>query len=560
MKRDWLWLALILVGAVAFRLILMTKAYAVGFDEVNYLKLAASGHLHGLNHVLHTYWSPFYPLVVALFSYLMPDYEVAGKWASLLSSCAVIVPLFFFIRKFYDRRIALGTSLLVAFFTYAASFSVYAHTEFIYSFVAIAGIIAGWYALLNKNIVLSLVSGISFSLAYLTRPEGFGFLLTFLGVTFVVFLVALLKRKRVLPYVYIGLVSSIGFFAVALPYLMYLHRETGQWTLSTKGAANQQGEIYVQNMDQFAEDPHNCLSKDNKVLLQDDIYHLGTFLTAIKNDDRANIEISRSAFLAKVFENYYKILTEDLTKVLTVPLLILLGIGLFVDPWTRQRALINLYLLSYLVFFWLVLIPAFHITLRYFVPLIPLSFIWVAAGTNKVIDWLSETLKTTLGETNKMFSSGWVSAALIVVVIFASAILPEFGKHMKKTVDSTDEWAPCIEQKKAGLWLKEHGVNPPVIMAKNHAVSFYAGNYEIKESVSIPYNTIDRVLEYAKFRGVSYLVFNDRYRNYYPTLGYLLDQENIPPQLKLVYLDKENNGLRTLIYQIVTDESGKENL
>lgn len=549
--RDYVWLIAIVIGAISFRLVLMTKSYAVGFDEVNYLKLAASGHINGLNHVLHTYWSPFYPLAVALFSYMVPNFELAGKLTSVLSSSFIIVPLFFFVKELFDKRTAFGASLLIAFFTYAASFSIYALTEPLYGFVAIAGIIVGWYSLQNKNVILAAITGILFGMAYLTRPEGLGFILTFVGVTVVVLLAQLIRRSRLTSYLLILLISAAGFVAVSIPYLLYLKGETGQWTISTKGAANQQGEIYAKNQDQFSEDPHHSLSGDNKRLLQDDIYHLGTFLNAIQEDSDASIEISKSAFLEKVFENYYKIITEDLTKVLTVPLLLLLGIGLFVVPWLKKRTQVNLYLLAFIGFFWFVLIPAFHITLRYFVPLIPISLIWVALGANRVIDWLSETLEINLGVMRKRVPVKIVSHALVILLIVGASVLPEFGKHMRKTMDSTNEWDPCIEQKKAGLWLKEHGVKKPVIMAKNHAVSFYAGNYEIKESVTIPHNSIDRMLEYAKYRGVNYIVLNDRYREDYPTLEYLLEQKDIPPRLKLVYFDKENNGLRTVIYQVV---------
>lgn len=553
--RNYLWLTAIIIGAIGFRLLLMTKAYAVGFDEVNYLKLAASGHINGLNHVLHTYWSPFYPLAVALFSYIVPNFELAGKLLSVLSASLIIVPVFFFVKKEFDKRTAFGASLLIAFFTYSATFSIYALTEAAYSFVAISGIIAGWYAIQNKNVVLAAITGIFFGMAYLTRPEGLGFILTFAGIIVIVLLWQVFRKTRIISYIVILLISTVGFLAMSVPYLIYLKGETGQWTISTKGAANQQGEIYAKNQDQFSEDPHHSLSIDNKRVLQDDIYHLGTFLNAIKEDSDAEIEIAKSAFLEKVFENYYKILTEDLTKVLTVPLLFLLGIGLFVTPWSKKRTMVNLYLLSFISFFWFVLIPAFHITLRYFVPLIPISLIWVALGTNKVIGWLSETLKINIGEKSKTIQISAISSVLVILCIVGASILPEFGKHMRKNLNSVDEWAPCIEQKKAGLWLKDHGVDSPVIMAKNHAVSFYAGNYEIKESVTIPHNSIERVLEYARYRNVDYIVLNDRYREDYPTLSYLLDRKSIPPQLKLIYFDKEENGLGTVIYQILTHES-----
>ncbi len=128
---------------------------------------------------------------------------------------------------------------------------------------------------------------------------------------------------------------------------------------------------------------------------------------------------------------------------------------------------------------------------------------------------------------------------------------------MQKDKFSPDEWRPCIEQKKAGLWLKENGVRKPIIMSVNHAVSFYAGNYNIKESVTIPHNNLFRLMEYVKYRGVNYIVLNDRYKNKYPTLAFLLDQINIPSNLKLIYFDQDINGLRTLIYEVDDNNSGQ---
>ena len=88
--RDWIFLMLIFIGAILFRILLLGKAYSIGFDEVNYLKLAASGRMNGLSHVFHTYWSPFYPLTVALFSYLVPDFETAGRWLQILLASSII--------------------------------------------------------------------------------------------------------------------------------------------------------------------------------------------------------------------------------------------------------------------------------------------------------------------------------------------------------------------------------------------------------------------------------------------------------------------------------------
>jgi len=544
-------LALILVGAILFRLLLMSKAYSIGFDEVNYLKLAASGKINGLNHVLHTYWSPFYPLAVALFSYLIPDFELAGRWLQILLSTGVIIPLFFFIKANYNHATAWGTALLIAFFAFSARYSVKAEAEFIFSFTAILGIILGWTVLKQPAVFKAAGVGILFGCSYLARPEGIGFLITFAGVTLVVFLVRLVRKKRCLPYLLIGLLSLVGFLIMAVPYMTYVHKATGVWTISTKGTVNQQGEMYVNNISKYAENPFHVLSEDNTRLLQDEIYHLGTFVTTMKEQGTPVVEIKITAFIKKVAENYYKLLTEEFTKVLTVPLLLLLGLGLFKVSWSQERAWLNLYLFSFVFFFWFMLIPAFHITLRYFIPLLPIAFIWIANGAYYLIKWFTGTLRNLVEKWPTWISLRMVSIILVVLFILAGSILPELAKRLSKGKYATEEWAPCIEQKKAGLWLKKNGVTNPIIMSYNHAVSFYADNYEIKESVEIPENTVDRVVAYAKHRGVHYLVVNDRYQHIYPLIAHLLDQKEVPPDLKMIYFDQEKNGLRTLIYEVL---------
>jgi len=46
-RRDWLGLFILIIAAIAFRFIYLSKAFSIGFDEVNYLKLAASGRING---------------------------------------------------------------------------------------------------------------------------------------------------------------------------------------------------------------------------------------------------------------------------------------------------------------------------------------------------------------------------------------------------------------------------------------------------------------------------------------------------------------------------------
>jgi hypothetical protein len=268
------------------------------------------------------------------------------------------------------------------------------------------------------------------------------------------------------------------------------------------------------------------------------------------NQPQPVVNISPFNFIKKLAENYYDLLTRDLAQVLTFIGVLLLGLGLFATSWSRAKIFLNLYLLSYVAGFWFGLIPAFHITLRYFVPLMPLSFIWMAAGAVHLIRWFQQTLTEIIKSWPRWLPGSLVSTLLVIFFVLGGSILPELGKRLSASANATDEWSPAIEQKKAGLWLKQHGVKSPIIMAYNHAVSFYAGNYQIKESVEIPENKLDRILNYARHRNVNYLVINDRYRQYYPLLEHLYSEQDIPADLKLVYFDKEPNGLRTWIYEI----------
>jgi len=546
-KKDWLILFFIFICAILFRLFLMSKSYVLDFDQVNYLKLAASGKINGLNHVLHAYWSPFYPLIVALFSYIVRDFELAGRLLSILCAVVIIFPLFFFVKNHFNKRIAYGASILTACYTFSACFSIKAETEFIYSLVSIGGMILGWSTLKSKQYGKAILTGLLFGLAYLSRPEGIGFLIVFWVVGIVIIFSQIIAKGKFVSYLYILVLSGIGFGAVSFPYLYYLHQTTGNWTISTKGIANQLGEKYLREKEENESHPFHVLNEDNTILLQDEVYHTGDFVTMLKPGSESGSKNLVAGIVKKVFKNLYKLLTEAFTKVLPIPLIILLGLGLFVKPWSRESTLLNLYLLSYVVFFWFILIPVFHITLRYFVPLLPVSFIWIASGADNFMEWLTTTVKNSF----EKLPAKLISLVVLISAILFSSILPEFGKQLKKSKLSTEEWAPAFEQKKAGIWLKENGADSPIIMAYNHAVSFYAGNYEIKESVEIPENGVDRLLKYAKHRGVQYLVLNGRYKHCHPLIEHLYEQRDIPENLKLIYYDSEKNGLQTVIYEVM---------
>jgi len=544
---------ILLTIALIIRVFFLRFEYAVGWDEVNYMKLGASGAIHGLNHVLHPYWSPLYPLFVALFGKFISNYELAGRLVSIFFGTVLIVPVYWFAEKYLSKKVAWFCSLLITFFPMLIESSVSALTESLYIFMAITGVILGFLALQKRSILLAIVTGGLFSLAYLARPEGFGFLIVFIGLTACVLIYQILKNRQY-RLIFILVSAVISFLIVSSPYLYYLHDITGEWTLSSKGTTNMQGSITAMENKGKKLNPWLLLNDDNTQLPDDDIYHTGEFLKRYHqtDEDEASgnvVKITPILIIEKYVKNFSVVITTGISQVLGVPILMLMVLGLFGKPWDKERLWRELYLLSYIIFFWFLLIPMFHITERYMLQMVPIVLIWSGSGIEKLLEWFQQTLLSFKIFWNKrlLFSL----KTLFVLLLVGSFFVPGLAQMTMKNPLLSEKWVEPIEQKKAGLWLKDHCIETPIIMAWNHAISFYAGNYNIKQTVSIPQNDFDRVLAYARNRGAKYLALNEKNKEEFPTINYLLDENKATSDLKLIYKDDSIVGLKTIIYEIL---------
>ncbi len=549
---------LLLLGvAGVLRLFYLRFEYAAGWDEINYLKLGASGAIHGWKQVLHPYWSPLYPFFIAFTGKIIPDIELAGRLVSLLFGVLLIVPFYILVEKLFSRKIALHSSLIIALFPMLIESSVSALTESLYIFLAVIGVLIGLLALKKGSVTYAAVTGALFSLSYLTRPEGFGLLIVFASVA-----VAMLIYQRVhkqgttLHWVVISTVAC--FFIIGAPYWYYLHQATGRWTLSSKGTANLHGAITAMEHKNQSLNPWLLLNEDNTHLPDDDIYHTGEFLKNYQPaDQQGQSDITSSKglstnsfrFFKKYVRDFHEVNTRGVGSVLGLPLLLLGVLGLFGRTGTHDKLWQDVYLLSYVIFFWIILIPVFHVTERYLLPMVPIVLIWSARGIDPLVEWI-QSLMTALSDVwNNKLSS--LFPVMIVMLLIGSFIAPGLIRMALKNPSAPDQWAEPIEMKKAGLWMRGHCQQPPVIMAWNHAISFYAGNYDIRQTVSIPQNQLDRVLAYARNRGAKYIALNEKNKQDFPTISYLLDETQAPATLKVVYKDDSIHGLKTIIYEIV---------
>ncbi len=549
---------ILLTIAVVIRIFFLRFEYAVGWDEVNYLKLGASGAIHGLNHVLHPYWSPLYPFFIALFGKMFSNYELAGRLVSICFGTILIVPVYLFAEKYLSKKVVWFCSLLIAFFPMMIESSTSALTEALYIFMAITGVILGFLAIQKKSFLLAAITGGLFSLAYLTRPEGFGFLIVFVGLAVFILIYQVIKNHEY--RLLIVMVSTVvAFFVISSPYLYYLHQVTGKWTISSKGITNMQGSITAMENRAKKLNPWLLLNEDNTHLPDDEIYHTGEFLKYYQQGNQVNdnhidhnaVKITLFLVIKKFVKNFYEVITTGVSQVLSLPILMLAVLGLFGKPWDCERIWRELYLLAYVVFFWILVIPMFHVTERYMLQMVPIVLIWSGLGIERLLEWIQQTFLVFQFFWNKR--SLLALEIIFVLLLVGSFIIPGLTRMTMKNPFSSEKWVEPIEQKKAGLWLKDHCNESPIIMAWNQAISFYAGNYNIKQTISIPQNDLDRVLAYARNRGAKYLALNEKNKEDFPTINYLLDENQAPPNLKLIYKDDSIDGSKTLIYEIVPE-------
>ncbi len=547
---DGALVASLILAALLFRIFLMKYRFAVLFDEVNYLKLAASGSLEGLKNVFHTYWSPFYPFVVAMFSKVVPDFELSGRLVSIFSGGLIVLPIYYFAKKYFSRRIAILTAVFIAFLPSYAFMATNAQTEALYTLIAISGVFLGWEILAKPSMLKSIALGVLFGCSYLIKPEGTGFLIVFLGIWIILIVYQVMKKVKPWNLIFSGSLVIMFFLLVALPYLVFLHEATGKWTISAKGKANQQFEAVATGLTGKSFSTFRSLSDDNKHVLIDQIYHIGTFLKEESKKSTSSVSVNPGILIRKYVENFYKVIAFGMNHAITSVILILMILGLFGKPWDKKRIYRDLYLLCYVFFFWFIVIPLFHINDRYFMSVFPIVLIWASEGFFYLISWFEKTLENIKFNSFARMTPRSMAIVFTTGVILIGVFLPQLGKVITRNPWKKDYFMDPIEQRIAGEWIKKQGKKNPIIMSRGHTVDFYAGNYHIQETVTIPKNELERILAYAKYRNVDYLVLNERYAKDFPQIAYLLDAKDVPASLKLVYSNEFKPGLKTVIYQL----------
>ena len=552
-KRDVVWLITLVLTGLCFRALLLRSQYAVGWDEAHYLQLGMAIARGKIGQGLHPYWSPAYPFLVSLFSLIFSGFEIAGRAASMVCGVLSCLPVFYLTKRIAGMTAATIASAWVCFWPPLAFQSTEAMPESMLILFSVLGIAAGWRALEKRSFVDILSASVCFGLAYLAKPEGAGYFALFMAVYVTAGLFDLVQKKQPRRLV-MAIGGLIVFLVIAGPYLVYLHGETGRWTLSSKVFANQQLSA------QHYTDPsvnYSHLSEDNTVLPLDAIYHQGDFMRLVRTRRQATRNVNLSVILAKYGTNLFRTLKYEIPHIFGLVLIIVFSLGLFRTVWPAERTAIQLYLAFIILGFWLVCIPLFFLVNRYFYTGLTLCFVWIGAGIDWMFRWSDAMLDRWFSHTS---STGAVRRPkhlwrwIVLIVLLGFSVVPETAKVLGVDKWSTEVYADAVELKEAGLWLRAHASEPLVLMSTNKGVDYYAGVDDIRRTASFTNTDFNRVLSYARSRGVNYMVLTERYRERFPDLMFLFDDEQVPQTVRVIYDETPADHLRVRIFKLLNVE------
>lgn len=401
-RQEKTWIAILVGSVFVTRLIQYLNTYVVAVDAVRYLtgcELIFEGRItEGLKIADKP---PLYFLLCTYLNFFVGNIEVSGHLVSIISASLTVIPLYLLTRDILNQKSALVACFIFVILPHFAETQTDALTDSTYIFLFLSSITLTWFSLKKFNMTLHILAATSSALTYLTRSEGVYTLAIFVVTTIVgIFVRKELRSKQVVGSLLLGVLI---FSMIAYPYLLWMRKETGNWTISMATGFKKLGE-QITSIDDTQRGTTNIVAKLWKAV--------------------------EELALRVVQLNYF---------IFVIPLLA----GITVMILSKEFKTGMLYLL--LISFFYILAPVraslsgYSITERYIILPVMLLLPLVAYGILKVLSFINTKLK--LKESH--------SKALVIVLMVAVS-LPLLYRIVR------ERRRERIPLKEAGYWIKEN--------------------------------------------------------------------------------------------------------
>lgn len=225
-------LLLIVFFAFILRFFVAVNTEVIAVDSVEYIRLAKAFSSGDYMGALDAKRPPLYPALIGLASFIMSDFESAGRLVSLVFGTLAIPLVYFLGRRVFDEKTGLVAAAFAAAHPYMLRYSGDVLTEALYYFLVASVALLGLKAVIEKSPLIMFLAGIAGAFAYLTKPAG---LVVLIAMTL---FVAFERPGRIHSGWRQRLILLFSLWAVfiimALPYLVFIYRETGAASLTGK--------------------------------------------------------------------------------------------------------------------------------------------------------------------------------------------------------------------------------------------------------------------------------------------------------------------------------------
>ncbi len=512
----------VIVGA-AVRLFFSAGNDIVSADETAYLTSGMnlwSGHgFTTLSGAAETHFPPGLPFVLGgLHEIIGGDPHNAWNIVTLFTTTLVLLPIAGITRLVAGRRAGVLAAWLAALCPALVVIPLYSGGSS--APFTLCLVTALWLALRSpswspsRGLWASAASGLLVGFAFLTRPEGFFYVLVLVPVLVLPVLGGWRGIRRANARQWrraFGLAAVFGLVLAVFvaPYAIYLHDKTGKWELTAK----------TEGVNLAA---WRAVAADNRQVAHANMYRpVGDgYHFPARHSLGSLISSDVPAYLAIVNVNigrlYRYLFNATLTPYPNWPLLpaVLFLLAIFA-VWRRRRERAVL-AVTVAIAIPMVTTIAFFAIPRYLIPSIALVCVLVAIGLVEL-------------------PARWFRAATAVafVLVISSTVAALHG--------NLNGWLHPLygyqEHKTVGEWIGKHSRPDDLIMSTNIVPGYYAH----RNTVPIPWAQPDQIVDFGRHYGVRYLIADEAHGT------------RFRPQLRKLIPRTDLSSLRP-VYRLTTDE------
>ena len=537
-RRDFpLWA---IVGfAALLRLIYVIPRHVAFADEPYYVWLArslysAQGYSYYWEHP-ELHFPPLHPIVLGILHWFAPSWQSTPLIAYVLFGSLLPLPIYALGQRCYGRRIGLWAASLSAALPALTSGILFAESmsEPLYLLCLFTAIHFAYCAWRETRPRYHWLTGVFFSLAYLTRPEGLGYFL----MAFLFLLLATLRRgKHRLFQRTMRLAPVLAtFLAVASPYIVYLRWHTGHWSLTTKhtttytttrGIARHDRVSYILETDGLNStgEIKFFAKPSNESLLR---LMLGPYRSQVLPEISANLKTFRNTVIHPWFFGRW--------------LFVFVFLGLFAQTWSRKRLGTEVFH-TWIALAVLSILPFFIKERLLYGLILPLT-LWCAVGLDHSLVWIGSTalpapLNRPAGRRTMM--------ALLACAVFAMMLKTGLSRFLIRTREREHVW-PTV------AWVEKNLPKDAVLMTNSAEVPFHAE----RGWIPLPVADLPELLAYGRKRGATHLCLQGYFLLSRPEMKKdLYDNARDREELRLLaHEDNPKDGVGFAVYTILPPRS-----